>query len=109
MSEKIIESVSREKRVFNPPKKFTDTAVIKNLDEYWALQKQAEEDFESFWARQAESLQWFKKWDRVISCDFTVPYIRFFEGGKLNASYNCIDRHLDGHRRNKAALIWQGE
>jgi len=109
LSEEIIESVSREKRVFKPSKKFTDTAVIKSLDEYWALQKQAENDLESFWARQAESIHWFKKWDRVISCDFTVPYIRFYEGGRLNATYNCIDRHLDGHRRNKAALIWEGE
>ena len=104
-----IEGASKDERVFNPSDAFRKTAVIKSLDEYRALQKQAEEDFEGFWARRAETIDWFKKWDRVVSCDFTVPYIRFYEGGKLNASYNCIDRHLDGPRRNKAALIWQGE
>ncbi len=104
-----IEGASKDERVFNPSDAFRKTAVIKSLDEYRALQKQAEEDFEGFWARQAEAIDWFKKWDRVVSCDFTVPYIKFYEGGKLNASYNCIDRHLDGPRRNKAALIWQGE
>lgn len=106
---KVIEKVSSEGRVFNPPQAFRETAVIKSLDEYRALQKQAEEDFEGFWARQAEAIDWSKKWDRVVNYDFSVPYIRFFEGGKLNASYNCIDRHLNGPRRNKAALIWQGE
>ncbi|NOZ76771.1 MAG: acetate--CoA ligase [Euryarchaeota archaeon] len=103
-----IESVSREGEVFEPPEEFRKTALIKSMEEYRALQEQAEEDFEGFWARQA-GIDWFKKWDRVVNCDFTVPYIRFYEGGKLNASYNCIDRHLDGPRRNKAALIWQGE
>jgi acetyl-CoA synthetase len=104
-----IESLSREERIFDPPPEFRETARVKSLDEYRALQKQAEEDFEGFWARQAECIDWFKKWERVVSCDFTVPYIRFYEGGKLNAAYNCIDRHLEGPRRNKAALIWEGE
>jgi acetyl-CoA synthetase len=105
----IIESVSKEGEVFKPPESFRETALIKSMEEYRALQRQAEEDFEGFWARQAECIDWFKKWDRVVNYDFTVPYIRFYEGGKLNASYNCIDRHLHGPRRNKAALIWQGE
>ncbi len=104
-----IMSLSKEERVFYPSKEFRETAIIKSLEEYRALQREAEEDFEGFWAAQAECIDWFKKWDRVVSYDFTVPYVRFYEGGKLNASYNCIDRHLSGHRRNKAALIWQGE
>ena len=102
-------SESGEGEIFKPQEAFKKTAVIKRLDKYFALQASAEEDFEGFWARQAGGIDWFKKWDRTVNYDFTVPYIRFYEGGKLNASYNCIDRHLNGPRRNKAALIWQGE
>ncbi|MBU2559669.1 AMP-binding protein, partial [archaeon] len=106
---KVTRSDSDTGEIFKPPEKFRKTAVIKSLDEYFTLQESAEDDFEGFWARQAEHIDWFKKWDRVVNYDFTVPYIRFYEGGKLNASYNCIDRHIEGPRRNKAALIWQGE
>ena len=67
----------------------------------------AKDDPEGFWAEQAESLHWFKRWDKVL--DWNEPHAQWFVGGKLNASYNCLDRHLAGPRRNKAAIIWEGE
>lgn len=64
----------------------------------------------AFWAERAEELvSWFRKWDTVLEGDFTSPEIKWFSGGKLNAAFNCLDRHLENGRRNKAALIWQGE
>lgn len=68
------------------------------------------EDPHSFWAQRAEELvAWFRKWDTVLEGDFTSPEIKWFSGGRLNAAFNCLDRHLENGRRNKAALIWQGE
>ncbi len=68
------------------------------------------EDPDAFWAKRAEELvTWFRKWDIVLDGDFTSPEINWFSGGKLNAAFNCLDRHLENGRRNKAALIWQGE
>jgi acetyl-CoA synthetase len=68
------------------------------------------ENPQEYWAQRAEELvSWFGRWDSVLAGDFNSPEIRWFSGGKLNASYNCLDRHLAGGRRNKAALIWQGE
>ncbi|MGB3209890.1 MAG: acetate--CoA ligase [Desulforhopalus sp.] len=65
---------------------------------------------QAFWAQRAEELvEWFRKWDTVLEGDFNSPEIRWFSGGKLNASFNCLDRHLTDGRRNKAALVWQGE
>ena len=69
--------------------------------------QRAKDDPEGFWAEQAESLAWFKRWDKVL--DWNEPHAQWFVGGKLNASYNCLDRHLAGPRRNKAAIIWEGE
>ena len=71
------------------------------------IYEEAQRDPEGFWAKLAEELHWFKKWDKVLEWD--PPYAKWFDGGKLNVSYNCIDRHLAAGRRNKAALIWEGE
>ena len=71
------------------------------------LRAEAAADPESFWARMAEELHWFKKWDTVLKWD--PPHAEWFGGGKINISYNCLDRHLETWRRNKAALIWEGE
>jgi acetyl-CoA synthetase len=102
-----IESVLQEERVFPPPESFSKHAHIKSMAELDQLRAEADADPESFWARMAEELHWFKKWDTVLKWD--PPHAEWFGGGKINLSYNCLDRHLSTWRRNKAALIWEGE
>lgn len=105
-----IESLSQEYRVIQPPAWVTERAHIKTMDEYKEMYRRSIEDPEGFWAEMAEEmLDWEKKWDKVLEYDFDKPYVKWFEGGKLNVSYNCIDRHLTGWRRNKAALIWESD
>jgi acetyl-CoA synthetase len=102
-----IESVLQEDRVFPPPPEFSAKAHIKSEAELERLRAEAHADPEAFWARMAEELHWFKKWDTVLKWD--PPHAEWFGGGKINLSYNCLDRHLSTWRRNKAALIWEGE
>ena len=103
-----IESVLHEERVFPPPAEFVARAHVKSADELEALRREASEAPEAFWARMAESeLHWFRKWDTVLKSEH--PHFEWFVGGKINASYNCLDRHLTTWRRNKAAIIWEGE
>ncbi|HZP44913.1 MAG TPA: acetate--CoA ligase [Candidatus Binataceae bacterium] len=102
-----IESILREARKFPPPAEFVSKAAVKGLAEYEALCRRAEQDPEGFWGECARELAWFKPFDKVL--DWQFPFAKWFVGGQLNASYNCIDRHLQGPRRNKAALIWEGE
>jgi len=102
-----ITSVLQESRVFPPPAAFSEAAGIKSLDEYQALWDWANNDTEGFWAEQAKSLDWVKPWDQVL--DWQPPFAKWFVGGQLNASYNCVDRHCNGPDKNKAALIWEGE
>ncbi len=105
-----IESVLREERIFYPPQAERDRAYISSKYEYEEIYKYSLSDPEGFWSERAKELiTWFKLWDRTCYWDFNKPEIRWFEGGKLNASYNCLDRHLEGPNRNKAAIIWQGE
>ena len=113
---KEIETTSKEKRVYQPPKNIRKNAHIKSESEYGRLYDESIKKPAKFWARQAsENLDWFKKWNKVMEYDFfdigdsSAPYARFFIGGKLNVSYNCLDRHIKTARRNKAAIIWQGE
>ena len=102
-----ITSVLQETRTFPPPPEFAKAAHISSLDEYQALWNQAKNDPEGFWSEQALLLSWFKPWDKVL--EWNAPFARWFLGGKLNASYNCVDRHCQGPDKNKAALIWEGE
>ncbi|HEX8077682.1 MAG TPA: acetate--CoA ligase [Chthoniobacterales bacterium] len=102
-----IESHLIEKRVFNPPPEFAKRARIGSMAEYQRLYRESIDEPEKFWAREAEELVWRKKWDRVL--EWNAPYAKWFVGGELNLSENCLDRHLTGSRRNRAALIWQGE
>ncbi len=103
-----IESLSTEHRIFNPPS--NPTACVRSLEEYKAIYDRSINDMDGFWAERAEELlTWDRKWDTVLEYDFDKPEIKWFDGGKLNASANCLDRHLESGRRNKAALIWQGE
>jgi acetyl-CoA synthetase len=102
-----IESVLQEKRIFPPPSEFSAKAHIQSEAELERLRAEAHADPEAFWARMAEELHWFKKWDTVLKWD--PPHAEWFGGGLINISYNCLDRHLSTWRRNKAALIWEGE
>lgn len=102
-----IESHLVENRVFKPAKPFSKAARIKSLEEYKKLHRESIEHPEKFWAREASELHWRKKWTKVL--DWKEPFAKWFVGGKLNISENCVDRHLTGARRNKAAIIWEGE
>ena len=107
---KAIESLSQEYRVVQPPAWVTERAYIKTMAEYDSMYQRSVEDPEGFWADIAtEMIDWHKKWDTVLEYDFNKPKIEWFKGGKLNVTYNCIDRHLTGWRRNKAALIWESD
>jgi len=108
--EKGIDVLLEEGRTFPPPEEFTKTAYIKSIKEYEELYQRCIEDPEGFWAEMAEeNISWYKKWEKVLEYDFEKPYIKWFIGGKLNASYNCLDRHIETVRRNKAAIIWESE
>jgi acetyl-CoA synthetase len=110
MAEKGISVLMEEQRTFPPPDWFSKKAYIKNMADYEELYKRSIEDPDGFWAEMAEeNITWYKKWDKVLEYDFEKPVIKWFIGGKLNASYNCIDRHLDSPVRNKAAIIWEAD
>ncbi len=93
----------QEGRTFSQPDEFRRQANVRDPKIY----DEAERDFEAFWAAEAEHLDWFKRWDKTL--EWNVPWAQWFVGGKLNATYNCVDRHAHSARRNKAALIWEGE
>ena len=97
-----LDTLLSEQRRFPPPAGFASSANGKE-----ELYRAAERDREGFWAEQARALQWIRPWDRVL--EWNPPHAKWFVGGKLNVSANCLDRHLDGPTRNKAALIWEGE
>jgi acetyl-CoA synthetase len=108
MSQPNIESTLIENRLFHPSAEFSQNAHIKSLEHYQQLCAKAKADPEKFWAELAEQeLHWFQKWDTVL--DWQPPFAKWFVGGKINISYNCLDRHLTTWRKNKAALIWEGE
>ncbi|MFN3432452.1 MAG: AMP-binding protein, partial [Candidatus Sericytochromatia bacterium] len=104
-----IESSLKETRVFPPPPGFSDSAHIGSMADYETLRARAAEDPDGFWAdRAVENLDWFKTWDRVLDWD-NAPFAKWFVGGELNVSHNCLDRHAATWRRNKAAIIFEGE
>ncbi len=102
MSEETIEVLLAEGKTYPPPEDFRKKAWVKDANIY----EKADKDFEGFWASFAEELHWFKKWDKVLEWD--PPWAKWFINGKLNVSYNCLDRHLKT-RKDKPALIWEGE
>ncbi len=110
MSQKNIEVLMAENRTFPPAKEFSEKAHIKSFADYEKMYKRSVEDPDGFWAEMAEKqLTWYKKWDKVLEYDFSKPEIKWFQGGKLNVSYNCLDRHLNKATRNKAAIIWEAD
>jgi acetyl-CoA synthetase len=108
MSESNIESILTEERSFSPSAEFANQSYVRSPREYEQLYSKAAANPERFWAELAEQeLHWFQKWETVL--DWQPPNAKWFVGGKLNISYNCLDRHLTTWRRNKAAIIWEGE
>lgn len=102
-----IESVLHEFRLFQPPVEFSANADIKSFQEYENIYNEAEKDPVTFWESVAENLHWFKKWHTGLV--WNEPHAKWFVGGEINVAYNCLDRHLGSWRKNKAAIIWEGE
>ncbi|HTR80901.1 MAG TPA: acetate--CoA ligase [Bacteroidota bacterium] len=102
-----ITSMLKEHRVFKPNAKFVKTAALKSFGVYKKMYAESVKSPEKFWAKMAEELSWYKKWTKVLR--WKLPFAQWFVGGKINVSYNCIDRHLTTWRKNKAAIIWEGE
>ena len=98
-----IAALLSEERVFEPSEEFRSRAVVQDRTVY----ESAEADHEAFWAEQADRLGWVKRWDTVMT--WTPPWVRWFEGGQLNASYNCLDRHVEAGGGDKVAYYWEGE
>lgn len=98
---------------FSPPTSewyYPDDEIVKNANvpDYEAVYQEAEDDIEAFWAKRAEELDWYKKWDSVLD-DSNAPFYKWFVGGKTNIVLNALDRHVKTWRRNKLAFIWEGE
>jgi len=112
MTDTYIENLIANESVISPSDEFSYNAAINSRLEFDKMYQRSLEDPEAFWGEMAdEHIDWFQKWGKVERYDFAseAPFIRYFDGAKLNVSYNCLDRHLKGPRRNKAAIIWQGE
>ena len=109
MEQEALSSVMHEERVFYPPEELSRQAYIKSLEEYKEIYQRSLSDPEGFWGEAAQQLDWYKKWDKVLVEDFAEGKHEWFVGGKLNVSYNCLDRNLKSWRKNKAALIWEGD
>ena len=107
--EKTIMSIMTEDRVFEPSEEFRQKAVIKSMEEYKKMHQESLENPEAFWSQIADEMAWDKRWDKFQEYDFHKADLKFFIGGKINAAKNCLDKHLDTPRRDKIALIWQGE
>ena len=101
--EQNIEALLSELRVFEPPEAFVERAIVSDDSIY----DRANADHEGFWAEQADRLTWFKRWDTVMN--WQPPWVKWFEGGELNASYNCLDRHVEAGGGDKVAFHWEGE
>ena len=107
MAAKDIENLLTEERRFEPPASFAASSVCGSLEDYRRLYRESLDSPDTFWSRVADELHWFKKWDKVL--DWTPPHAKWFVGGQTNISFNCLDRHLDGARADKKAIIWEGE
>jgi len=103
-----MESVMHENRVFQPPAPFQEKAHIQSMEAYEALHRRSLEDPEGFWAEMADSLHWFRKWDRVLDAN-DAPFYKWFDGGRLNICYNAVDRWAEGDTADKRAIVWEGE
>src|ERR671919_574910 len=103
MGVKDIAALLEERRVIEPSKEFCDSAIVRDEDVY----REAEADLEGFWARQSEHLRWTKRWEEVL--DWNPPWVKWFVGGKLNVTDNCLDRHVEAGLGHRVAFYWEGE
>ncbi|MCP4584189.1 MAG: acetate--CoA ligase [candidate division Zixibacteria bacterium] len=103
-----LETVLDEVREFSPSKEFRAKATISSFDDYRGMYEESIKNPDAFWSKIAEELHWFKKWDKTSNGD-DKPVFKWFENGRTNISYNCVDRHLESSFRNKAAIVWEGE
>ena len=103
----VFETHMHEVRVFPPPAEFSAKARLGSMEEYERMYARSVDDPEGFWGDAARELEWFAPWERVL--DERGPHAKWFTGGKLNLSHNCVDRHAKGARRDKVALVWEGE
>jgi acetyl-CoA synthetase len=102
-------SVLEEDRQFDPSETWRSQAHIRSLSQYQEMYKRSLEDPDGFWAGYAEEIDWLKKWDKVCEGDFGKGQVKWFAGGKLNAAWNCLDRHLRSGQKDKPAILWVGE
>ena len=93
---------------FCPSSEFSENAHIGSMEQYEKLYQESIKDPSGFWSKQAERLHWYKKWDDVVDFDFVDANIKWFSGGKLNVSYNCLDRHVEAGFGDRTAIIWEG-
>ncbi len=93
---------------FSPPAQFSAKAHIGNIDDYRERYGRSVSDPEGFWAEEAKRLDWIEPWDQVLEWNFEEPRVAWFKGGKLNASVNCLDRHVEAGRGDRPAIIWEG-
>ena len=96
------------KKLFNPVKNLSQKAHIKSLDQYEKEYNRSIDNQNKFWEEKAERISWYKKWNTVGSFDYVNGKIKWFDGGKLNVSYNCLDRHVESGKGERTALIWEG-
>src|SRR5271168_5633552 len=104
-----IESVLHESRVFSPPAELTAQAAVSGMDGYHALADEAQRDYDGFWAKLArEALTWRKPFTKVLD-ESNAPFYTWFEDGELNASYNCLDRHVEAGRGASSAIVFEAD
>lgn len=106
MTAKDIQNLLTETRVFDPPPEFSKQSHVESLKRYKEMYRRSIESPDAFWAEMAEELHWFQKWEQVL--EWNPPHAKWFVDGKINVSYNCLDRHLDA-RGDKTAILWEGE
>ena len=97
-----------EDGIFKQPELFSSGSYVKNMDQYRDMYRRSIEEPDAFWAEMAENIHWIRKWDTVSRFDFGEGEIKWFEGGKLNVSYNCLDRHVENGHGEDTAIIWEG-
>lgn len=100
-----LDTLLKEQRLFHPPQSIVEKAYVKDYDK---VREEAEKDIEAFWAKVADELEWFKKWDKVLD-ESNAPFYKWFIGAKCNIVHNALDRHVKTDRKNKVAIIWEGE
>ncbi len=96
-----------ERTILYPPEELSKNAYVKNMDEYKAMYDRSINDVDAFWGEMAETLDWYKKWDTVYTWDVSTAKCTWFAGGKLNVSYNCLDRHVKAGKGDKVAIMWE--